>query len=71
MKHKIFKKQGQKIIEKYLTERQIKMLQNRRKVWFQVNGTLVILQPKAKNQKLLNKIEKYKQKIEELKSKVK
>jgi len=71
MTHKQVVKGGKKIIEKYLTERQIGLLQKRRKVWFQVDHVIVILKPKAKNQKLINKIEKYKEKIKLLQAKVK
>ena len=71
MTHRNMVKEGTKIIEKFLTERQLRLLTKRRQVWFQVDHVKVILRPKAKNQKLLNRIERYKQKIQELKLKVK
>lgn len=71
MTHKVTDNKGRKVITKFLTERQIKMLQQRRKVWFQVEHVLVILRPKSKNQKLMSKIEKYKAKIKALQEKIK
>lgn len=65
------KSDGRKVIEKFLTERQIAMLQKRRKVWFQVDHVVVILKPKAKNQKLLNRAEYYKRKYKETMAKLK
>lgn len=69
--HKMGVKYGKKVIEKYLTERQIRMLQKRRKVWFQVDHVLVFLMPKPKNMRALRQIQIYKEKIKLLEAKVK
>jgi len=71
MTHKTIETDGRKTVVKYLTERQIRGLQQRRSMWFQVDHTIIFLKPKAKNQKLLNKIQRYKTRIKELEAKVK